>query len=110
LNRAASFYHPASNSLLGGLDEHGQAGTRAGHRAFAADQVSALRGKLGWNPQGQKAFLVSISIFSKAFAQLTYRESLRDIKACLRAQASKLYHMGIKAQWRYSHSVARTTA
>lgn len=31
-----------------------------------------------------------------AFAQLTYRESLRDIEACLRAQQSKLYHMGIR--------------
>jgi hypothetical protein len=31
-----------------------------------------------------------------AFAQLTYRESLRDIEACLRAQAPKLYHMGIR--------------
>jgi len=29
-----------------------------------------------------------------AFAQLTYRESLRDIEACLSAQAAKLYHMG----------------
>ena len=32
-----------------------------------------------------------------AFAQLTYRESLRDIEACLSAQAAKLYHMGIKS-------------
>lgn len=32
-----------------------------------------------------------------AFAQLTYRESLRDIEACLSAQAAKLYHMGIRA-------------
>ena len=31
-----------------------------------------------------------------AFAQLTYRESLRDIEACLRAQATKLYHLGIR--------------
>jgi hypothetical protein len=31
-----------------------------------------------------------------AFAQLTYRESLRDIEVCLRAQQSKLYHMGIR--------------
>src|SRR5437867_1319440 len=31
-----------------------------------------------------------------AFAQLTYRESLRDIEACLWAQASKLYHLGIR--------------
>ena len=33
-----------------------------------------------------------------AFAQLTYRESLRDIEACLRAQAAKLYHLGIKSR------------
>jgi hypothetical protein len=31
-----------------------------------------------------------------AFAQLTYRESLRDIETCLSAQASKLYHMGFR--------------
>ena len=33
---------------------------------------------------------------SMSFAQLTYRESLRDIEACLQAQNSKLYHMGIR--------------
>lgn len=38
-----------------------------------------------------------------AFAQLTYRESLRDIEACLSAQADKLYHMGIR------EAVARST-
>jgi Domain of unknown function (DUF4372)/Transposase DDE domain len=38
-----------------------------------------------------------------AFAQLTYRESLRDIEACLRAQQPKLYHMGFRGR------VARTT-
>jgi len=32
-----------------------------------------------------------------AFAQLTYRESLRDIEACLRAQPTKLYHLGCAA-------------
>ena len=32
-----------------------------------------------------------------AFAQLTFRESLRDIEACLRAQESKLYHLGIRS-------------
>lgn len=32
-----------------------------------------------------------------AFAQLTYRESLRDIEVCLRAQHNKLYHMGIRS-------------
>ena len=38
-----------------------------------------------------------------AFAQLTYRESLRDIEACLRSQQNKLYHMGIRS------SVSRNT-
>ena len=33
-----------------------------------------------------------------AFAQLTYRESLRDIQACLRAAHKKLYHMGIRSK------------
>jgi hypothetical protein len=33
-----------------------------------------------------------------SFAQLTYRESLRDIEACLRAVASKLYHMGLRGK------------
>ena len=36
--------------------------------------------------------------FCMAFAQLTYRESLRDIEACLRAAHSKLYHMGIRGR------------
>ena len=33
---------------------------------------------------------------SLAFAQLTYRESLRDIETCLRAHAQQLYHMGFR--------------
>lgn len=38
-----------------------------------------------------------------AFAQFTYRESLRDIEACLRSMSSRLYHMGFRA------SIARST-
>jgi hypothetical protein len=38
-----------------------------------------------------------------AFAQLTYRESLRDIEACLHSMGSKLYHIGFRGQ------VARST-
>jgi hypothetical protein len=34
-----------------------------------------------------------------AFAQLTFRESLREIEACLRAHTVKLYHMGIRTKW-----------
>jgi Domain of unknown function (DUF4372)/Transposase DDE domain len=33
-----------------------------------------------------------------AFAQFTYRESLRDIEACLRSSSDKLYHMGIRGR------------
>jgi hypothetical protein len=33
-----------------------------------------------------------------AFAQLTYRESLRDIEACLRSMSGKLYHIGFRGQ------------
>ena len=33
-----------------------------------------------------------------AFAQLTYRESLRDIEVCLSAQVTKLYHMGLRQE------------
>lgn len=38
-----------------------------------------------------------------AFAQLTYRESLRDIETCLRAHQAKLYHLGIRGH------IARST-
>ncbi len=44
-----------------------------------------------------KAFTCLDQYLCMAFAQLTYRESLRDIEACLRAQRHKLYHMGIRA-------------
>jgi hypothetical protein len=37
-----------------------------------------------------------------AFAQLTYRESLRDIEACLSAQSAKLWHMGFRGPVRRS--------
>jgi len=50
-----------------------------------------------------KSFSCLDQYLCMAFAQLTYRESLRDIQACLRAQASKLYHLGIRG------SIARNT-
>ena len=37
-----------------------------------------------------------------AFAQLTYRESLRDIEVCLSAQSAKLYHMGLRQETKRS--------
>jgi hypothetical protein len=43
-----------------------------------------------------KSFSCLDQYLSMAFAQLTYRESLRDIEASLRAQSAKLYHLGIR--------------
>jgi hypothetical protein len=45
-----------------------------------------------------KSFSCWDQFLCMAFAQLTYRESLRDIEACLRAQQSKLYHLGIRGR------------
>jgi hypothetical protein len=44
-----------------------------------------------------KSFACWDQFLTLAFAQLTYRESLRDIEACLRAAPTKLYHMGIRS-------------
>jgi len=50
-----------------------------------------------------KSFSCLDQFLSMAFAQLTFRESLRDIEACLRAHHAKLYHLGIRS------AVARNT-
>jgi hypothetical protein len=50
-----------------------------------------------------KSFSCLEQLLVMVFAQLTYRESLRDIEACLRAQPDKLYHMGLRS------AVARNT-
>jgi transposase len=49
-----------------------------------------------------KSFTCQDQFRAMAFAQLTYRESLRDIEICLSAQASKLYHMGFREPVRRS--------
>jgi len=50
-----------------------------------------------------KSFSCLDQFLSMAFAQLTYRESLRDIEVCLRSMRSKLYHIGIRG------NIARST-
>ena len=45
----------------------------------------------------QRNFSCRDQFLSMAFAQLTYRESLRDIEACLRSIGGKLYHMGFRS-------------
>src|SRR5438128_2627685 len=56
---------------------------------------------------GGSRYLKNLSCWDQylamAFAQLTYRESLRDIEACLRSVGGKLYHMGFRGK------VARST-
>ncbi len=51
-----------------------------------------------------KRFTCHDQFLCMAFAQLTYRESLRDIEACLRAQRNKLYHMGIRGSGLAQHA------
>ena len=60
--------------------------------------VSRYDGDRRW-----RSFSCWDQFLSMAFAQLTYRESLRDIEACLRSLGAKLYHMGFCSQ------VARST-
>ena len=52
---------------------------------------------------GLRGFSCWDQYLAMAFAQLTYRDSLRDIEACLRALGGKLYHLGFRGR------VARST-
>ena len=47
---------------------------------------------------------------ASAFAQLTYRESLRDIEVNLRAQARRLYHIGFRCQTISCNTLANANA
>jgi hypothetical protein len=71
------------------------------HRALAKQGIPEVRGALPWRLLPEEILLLG-SVLAMAFAQLTYRESLRDIEACLRAMGGKLYHMGFR-------KVARST-
>ena len=48
--------------------------------------------------KGVRTFTCLDQFLCMAFAQLTYRESLRDIECCLRAMQEKLYHIGIRGK------------
>ena len=62
------------------------------HKAFAAC-VKRYDGE-----RCIKSFSCMDQFLCMAFAQLSYRESLRDIECCLRAIGSKLYHMGFRGK------------
>ena len=57
-----------------------------------------------------KDFSCLDQFFSMSFAQLTYRESLRDIEVNLRAQAKRLYHMGFRCQTISRNTLANANA
>ena len=57
-----------------------------------------------------KDFSCLDQFFAMAFAQLTYRESLRDIEVNLRAQANRLYHMGFRCSTISRNTLANANA
>src|SRR5215216_3428827 len=57
-----------------------------------------------------KSFSCLDQYLSMAFAQLTFRESLRDIETCLRAQRSKLYHLGFRTNTISRNTLANANA
>src|SRR5437773_5010252 len=97
LNRGSKVCDPARESIAGAANVRGQAGVCASHGAFAAAHLSTNRSRYA-GERKVKSFSCLDQFLCMAFAQLTYRESLRDIEACLRAQIAKLYHMGIRSR------------
>ena len=66
-----------------------------GHLPFHTFRRSVERFPSGYPT---KTFSHLDQFLCMAFAQLTCRESLRDIEACLRAHQAKLYHLGIRGR------------
>jgi len=81
---------------------------RRGSRLCSTDGVPAkarirsVRPSLPWQPSCA-GILLRDQFLCMAFAQLSYRESLRDIETCLRAMQPKLYHAGFRSR------IARST-
>jgi hypothetical protein len=93
---------PLMTSVTGIADESGQAGFA---QIMEHLPLTTLRRCVA-RYDGEhkvKSFSCLDQYLCMAFAQLTWRESLRDIEACLRAQSTKLYHFGIRG------NVARNT-
>ena len=104
LNRKNHSGHAASSDIFGVMHVYRTVCFFPGYRPPSNAYVPALRTTQPGRAVRKNDFVVSTSISACAFAQLTYRESLRNIESCLRAHQSKRYHMGIR-----SRSVVRST-
>jgi IS4 transposase len=94
LNFPRAFRH-CFGTFPGGADAQWQSGFRTTHGVRAVAYVSPFGGEVSRRFQRAHVQLRG-PISVDGLAQLTYRESLRDIEACLRAQPTKLYHMGLR--------------
>jgi hypothetical protein len=102
LNCECRFCHPSKHDFIGPIDEPRQAGVCSADATSSADHLPPLRRPLSWRVQSE-SFSCLDQFLCLVLAQLTHRESLRDIEVCLRAQSSKLDHLGIRS------AVARNT-
>ncbi len=87
----------ASSLVLEAVDESWPNRLFSARELFPDLPISDLRRSLRGQSLRQR-FSCWDQFLCLAFAQLTYRESLRDIEACLRAQHAKLYHMGFRGR------------
>jgi len=71
---------------------------QAGYGLYAVTNLSPLRVQVPRRFQSKNILMLIDQFLCMAFAQLTHRESLRDIEICLRSQNKKLYHMGIRGR------------
>src|SRR6266571_1187 len=81
--------------IPGEADVYGQNPVRPADGFSAMDELWADRAAIWWRPPCQ-VIALRRAFPGMAFAQLTYRESLGDIEACLSAQAAKFYHLGFR--------------
>lgn len=76
--------------------EHRQNGFCSDHQLCSIISITTVRRSLQRQIQDDK-FTCREQFLYMSFAQLTYHQSLRDIKACLRVAKSKMYHLGIRS-------------
>ena len=101
LNAGVPIWQPSSFGIAGGTDEHRQDIVCPSHGLPAGETFHRIVQRYQGDYRARSRTCAE-QFRVLAFAQLTYRESLRDIEVCLSAQSSKLYHMGIREPIRRS--------